>query len=192
MAADQPKQRSLEPYAVEPSQANSPTGHSAGQGAEPARRYPELLSEPDRRQRASAGGRATVGAAQGFMASASSRNAQPNERAAVVDGADRLVYSNRRDGKGWRQPLLERDALNEARRHRLGDGAESGDLARSVRILEASFTSQPAGTRGPSTNEPTAYARGKAAARTVILGRTPQQSLKGAKAEPVASRAKSR
>ena len=192
MAADQPKQRPLEPYAVEPSQANSPTGRSAGQGAEPARRDAELLSETDRRQRASAGGQATVGAAQGLMASGSSRSAQPNERAAVVDGADRLVYSNRRNENGWRQPLAEREALDEARRHRLGNGSESGDMARSVRTLETSSKLQPARTRGPSANEPTAYARGKAAARKVDFAITPQQSLNGINAEPVASRARSR
>jgi len=85
------------------------------------------------------------------------------ERASVVDGADRVVYSAIRDSQGWRQPLATREALNDTRRRGAGGGEQIGEGARIVRTLEG----------GPLT--PTPYATGKATVLANSSGRLSQQ-----------------
>lgn len=189
MTTEQPKQRPRESYSVALTRAGKSAGPT-GQGVEPARSPVDVPREAKWRSTAGAGGLG-IGTAHDQRGSPPSI-AKPNELTAVIDGADRLAYSDLRDRKGWRLPLAESEALAEVRRHRSGDGTEPGVTARIVRTLETSVALQPAVTHGASTTQPTPYARGKDAAKAVTFGRERQQSLQREKAEPFATRSKTR
>ena len=84
-------------------------------------------------------------------------------RVSVIDGSDRMVYTDLRDRKGWAQPLAVNQALRDASsRHDVRETA-SGSQARVVRTLER-FES---GARGESRATPvTPYQMGKANVRS--------------------------
>ena len=189
MATEQPKQRPRESYSVAPTRAGNSAGPT-GQGVEPARSSVDVPRDAKGRSTVGAGGFG-VGTSHDLRGSPPSI-AKPNEITAVIDGADRLVYSDLRDRKGWRLPLAESEALAEVRRHRVGDGTDPGVTARIVRTLETPVALQPAVMHGASTNQPTPYARGKVAAKAVNFERARQQSLQREKAEPLATRFKTR
>ncbi|MGJ7497862.1 hypothetical protein ACSFA8_22660 [Variovorax sp. RT4R15] len=84
-------------------------------------------------------------------------------RVSVIDGGDRMVYTDLRDRKGWAQPLAMNQALRDASpRHDIHETV-SGSQARVVRTLER-FES---GAKGESRAMPaTPYQTGKANARS--------------------------
>lgn len=95
------------------------------------------------------------------------------ERVSVVDGADRMVYSEIRDRKGWRQPLAAHDALDDARRRGGGDGDHAGEGARIVQTFEGANERQARASRAGGPASPTPYALGKATVSTNNSGRLP-------------------
>ena len=84
------------------------------------------------------------------------------ERVSVVDGGDRMVYSESRDRRGWRQPLAAHEALSDARRRGGGDGDQAGEGARIVQTFEGANERHAMASRAAGPASPTPYARGKA------------------------------
>jgi hypothetical protein len=96
------------------------------------------------------------------------------ERVSVVDGADRMMYTETRDRKGWRQPLAVQEALRDARRRGAEDGDYAGKGARIVQTFEGEHALQAAIPRVGGPASPTRYALGKASVRANNAGRAPQ------------------
>jgi hypothetical protein len=84
------------------------------------------------------------------------------ERVSVVDGADRMVYSEIRERKGWRQPLAAHEALSDARRRGGGDGDHAGEGARIVQTFEGAHERQARASQAGGPPSATPYALGKA------------------------------
>ena len=107
--------------------------------------------------------RRVAGSASGdSLATRDAVRARSVERVSVVDGADRPVYSEIRDRKGWRQPLAAHDALDDARRRGGGDGDHAGEGARIVQTFEGANERQARVSRAGGPASPTPYALGKA------------------------------
>lgn len=83
------------------------------------------------------------------------------ERVSVVDGADRMAYSETRDRKGWKQPLVAREALSDAGRRGGGDRAHSGEGACIVLTFEGQQERHAAIPRAGAPASPTRYTLGK-------------------------------
>jgi hypothetical protein len=81
-------------------------------------------------------------------------------RLSVIDGADRMLYSDLRDRKGWEQPLSVQQVLKDARgQQRVGLELPPPKL---VRALERGATSEKG---EPSSTARNAYQAGKSGAR---------------------------
>jgi hypothetical protein len=88
-------------------------------------------------------------------------------RVAVIDDADRLVYSDVRNRRGWKQPLAAEQAADEVRRRHVNADGTSVSEPRTVRTLEATNAYQTLSdrnSRAPSETRPTPYRVGKASA----------------------------
>ena len=96
------------------------------------------------------------------------------ERVSVVDGADRMVYSETRDRNGWSQPLAAQEALGDANRTGGGIGARGGEGARIVQTFEGEQERQAAIARAGAPAAPTPYALGKASVLANNAGRAAQ------------------
>lgn len=83
-------------------------------------------------------------------------------RISVIDAADRMVYSDLRDRRGWQQPLAVGQAVNDVRH---GGNHADGTPAAEPRILktvELTRLAPSTGERGrPVVAEPTPYRAGK-------------------------------
>jgi hypothetical protein len=92
-------------------------------------------------------------------------NANMALRVAVIDGADRMVYSDVRDRKGWAQPLAVSEALRDAGRHSGVRDVPSSPQPRVVREVEA----RPSSARSDSLPTTSPYQVGKASVRGPAL-----------------------
>ena len=80
-------------------------------------------------------------------------------RVSVIDGADRMVYSDVRDRKGWVQPLAVNEALRDAGQRSGGRDVPASPQPRVVRELEVRAT----GARSePVSAQPSPHQVGKA------------------------------
>jgi hypothetical protein len=85
------------------------------------------------------------------------------ERLSVIDVADRTVYSETRDRKGWRQPLAAEEAFSDARRRGGRDGADGGGAgARIVQTFESEQERRSGLSPAGASDVPARYALGKA------------------------------
>jgi hypothetical protein len=184
-----PKPRQLDPSAAAQARPTSDVGHESNRAggmdlasAAPPANVLSTRLEHEAGKRA----RPVAGSAPGDMFE--TRDAvwtRSVERVFVVDGADRMVYGEIRDRKGWRQPLAAHEALSEARRIGVGDGDHAREGTRIVQTSEGAQERQAATSRlgGPPT--PTAYAIGKATVLANNSGRVSQsQSLGVCRAFP--------
>ena len=88
-------------------------------------------------------------------------------RLSVIDGGDRMVYTDLRDHKGWAQPLAIDQALRDAGRQLDAMAMQPASPPRVVWATE----SLPLGARGvPVSASPTPYQAGKSAARGGAAG----------------------
>ncbi len=83
-------------------------------------------------------------------------------RISVIDGADRMVYRDARDAKGWRQPLALGSAENDARRRNRGDHAVSTSEPRAVITTVAATAQGRTKLAGEVPSISTPYSAGKA------------------------------
>lgn len=108
------------------------------------------------------------------------RSARPEVivRFSVVDGADRLVYVDTRDRRGWKQPLAAEQVASELRRHRSATDGVSPAAPRTVRTLEVErpLVAQHRVDSMPASNTPTPYSHGKAGvSASALLAAQPQR-----------------
>ncbi|WP_409054118.1 hypothetical protein [Variovorax sp. GrIS 2.14] len=92
-------------------------------------------------------------------------NADVALRVSVIDGADRMVYSDVRDRKGWAQPLALNEALRDAAQRSGAGDVPSGPQPRVIRELEL----RPSSPRNESAPTATPYQVGKANVRSPAL-----------------------
>ncbi len=118
------------------------------------------------------------------------------EKIQVVDGADRLAYSDTRDNRGWRRPLAAEDAMTTLR-SRDRAAAEHGEAnASSPKVVRTLETREPAQQAGPAAGRSapsappvaTPYAAGKASTNTSVA--TTTRSTQVQAAPPAAQPAK--
>lgn len=96
-------------------------------------------------------------------AEADPRSARPEVavRVSVIDSADRLVYVDTRDRRGWKQPLAAEQVASKFRKHRAATDGASSPVPRTVRTLERPLVAPQRGA-GTVPNTPTPYSVGKA------------------------------
>ena len=87
---------------------------------------------------------------------------QSLERVSVIDGADRMVYSDIRDRKGWRQPLAAHEALSDANRSSGGSGGKGARIVQTIEGEQEQVANPRAGEPAVSSR----YALGKASVLT--------------------------
>ena len=99
-------------------------------------------------------------------ANADPRSARPEVavRVSVIDGADRLVYVDIRDRRGWKQPLAAEQVASELRRHPSATDGVSPSEPRTVRTLEMERPPAPQHRVDSmaASRMPTPYSLGKA------------------------------
>lgn len=83
-------------------------------------------------------------------------------RLSVIDGGDRMVYTDLRDRKGWAQPLVIDQALRDASRYLDATNTVPASPPRVVRAVE-SLSPRARGVSMPVAT--TAYQAGKSSAR---------------------------
>jgi hypothetical protein len=85
-------------------------------------------------------------------------------RVSVIDGADRLVYVDVRDGRGWKQPLAVQEIENELRHRPSATDGASPSEPRTVRTVDMGrpLPSPDRPNLMPESKTPTPYSRGKA------------------------------
>lgn len=132
------------------------------------------------------------------LATRESVRTQSVERVSVVDGADRMTYSETRGWQGWRQPLAAQEALRDARRRGAEDGDYAGKGARIVQTFEGEQAQQAAIPRVGGPASPTRYALGRSSLLANNPGRAaqPQNSARSQQPQTVretpATRARAR
>jgi hypothetical protein len=82
-------------------------------------------------------------------------------RLSVIDGADKLVYTDLRDRRGWRQALAADQALHDAR---TGDFRDAVQVS-PAKVVIAHEQVQPGATAGPRLVAQSPYQVGKSTAR---------------------------
>lgn len=99
-------------------------------------------------------------------AGADPRSARPEVavRVSVIDGADRLVYVDVRDRRGWKQPLAAEQVESELRRLPSATDGVTPAEPRTVRNLEMGrpLAPQHRVDSMPASKTPTPYSLGKA------------------------------
>ena len=108
-------------------------------------------------------------------------------RVSVIDGNDRMVYSDVRERRGWAQPLAVNEALREASRGQGGREVPSSSPPRVIHELEQRRSSVPIESRQmPGAASP--YQAGKSNVRSRSATASSQPAATAAK-ERSASRA---
>ena len=120
------------------------------------------------------------------------RSARPDiaVRVSVIDGADRLVYSDVRDRRGWKQPLAAEQAENEVRRRHLGaDGAPLSE-PRTVRTLEtaSAYLAINQIDRTPSATRPSPYSLGKSSVSNASKAAQPKLASAPSRSQALVAR----
>ena len=121
-------------------------------------------------------------------ANADPRSARPEVavRVSVIDGADRLVYVDIRDRRGWKQPLAAEQVASELRQ--LPPATDGVSLAepRTVRTLEMARPSCPQRVDfAPVSKAPTPYSLGKASISARLSLSAQQQRVPEASKAPI-------
>ena len=83
-------------------------------------------------------------------------------RVSVVDAADRLLYDDLRDRRGWQQPLAAGSAVTEARHRSDGDGGLSTSEPRTLMTTTAAKAVPIQHHAGMAPAGMTPYSAGKA------------------------------
>ena len=131
--------------------ASNRAGSRDQPSAAPARKLLPASLEQEAQEKA----RPVAGSASdALLATRDAVRTQSVERVSVVDGADRMVYSETRDRKGWRQPLAAQEALGDASR----TGAEDGDRRWRGRAHRANVRRRARATGGDPAGGRTCFA----------------------------------
>lgn len=103
-------------------------------------------------------------------------------RVSLIDGSDRLVYVDVRDGRGWKQPLALEQVASELRHRPPAIDGVSLSEPRTVRTVEAVEMARPLASPDRVNSmfiskTPTPYSLGKANVTANASLRHPQRSL---------------